>query len=68
MEEELTSWHHPYTSRSRINIVGWGFSFPIVSVLRYKLSLCHTPIKPDLLGFPGIGIFVYGLRDRMFTR
>ena len=20
---------------------------------RYKLSLCHTPIKPDLLGFPG---------------
>jgi len=27
--------------------VGWGFSFPIVLVPRYKLSLCHTPIKPD---------------------
>jgi hypothetical protein len=25
--------------------VGWGFSFPIVLVARYKLSLCHTPIK-----------------------
>ena len=43
--------------------VGWGFPFPIVLVPRYKLSLCHTPIKPDLLGFPGIGVFVCGLRD-----
>jgi hypothetical protein len=25
--------------------------------------LCHTPIKPDLLGFPGIGVFVCELRD-----
>jgi hypothetical protein len=40
-----------------------GFSFPIVLVPRYKLSLYHTPIKPDLLGFPGIGIFACGLRD-----
>jgi len=39
-----------------------------VSVPRYKLSLCHTSIKPDLLGFLGIGIFAYGLHDRMFTR
>jgi hypothetical protein len=31
--------------------VGWGFLFPIVLVPRYKLSLYHTPIKPDLLGF-----------------
>jgi hypothetical protein len=31
--------------------VGWGFSFPIVLVPRYKLSLYHIPIKPDLLGF-----------------
>jgi hypothetical protein len=31
--------------------VGWGFSFPIVLVPRYKLSLCHTPIKPNLLAF-----------------
>jgi hypothetical protein len=22
--------------------------------------LCHTPIKPDLLGFPGIGVFACG--------
>ena len=43
--------------------VGWGFSFLIVLVPRYKLSLCHTPIKPDLLGFPGTGIFACGLRD-----
>jgi len=34
--------------------VGWGSPFPIVLVLRYKLSLCHTPIKPNLLGFPGL--------------
>jgi hypothetical protein len=48
--------------------IGWGFSFPIVLVPRYKLSLCHTPIKPDLLGFSGIGVFVCGLRDHMITR
>ena len=35
---------------------------------RYKLSLCHTPIKPDLLGFPGIGVFACGLRDHVITR
>ena len=48
--------------------VGWGFSFAIVLVPRYKLSLCHTPIKPDLLGFPGIGVFACGLRDHVITR
>ena len=48
--------------------VGWGSPFPIVLVSRYKLSLCHTPIKPDLLGFPGIGVFVCGLRDHVITR
>ena len=35
--------------------LGGGFSFPIVLVSRYKLSLCHTHIKPDLLSFLGIG-------------
>jgi hypothetical protein len=30
--------------------------------------LCHTPIKPDLLGFPGIGVFACGLRDHVITR
>ena len=48
--------------------VGWGFPFLIVLVPRYKLSLCHTPIKPELLGFPGTGIFACGLRDHMITR
>jgi len=48
--------------------VGWGSPFPIVLVPRYKLSLCHTPIKPDLLGFPGIGVFACGLRDHVITR
>jgi len=48
--------------------LGGGFPFPIVLVPRYKLSLCHTPIKPDLLGFPGIGVFACGLRDHMITR
>jgi hypothetical protein len=36
-----------------------------VLVPGYKLSLCHTPIKPDLLGFPGIGVFACGLCDHM---
>jgi hypothetical protein len=45
--------------------VGWGSPFPIVLVSRYKLSLCHTPIKPDLLGFPGIGVFTCGLCDHV---
>ena len=48
--------------------VGWGSPFPIVLVLRYKLSLCHTPIKPDLLGFLGIDVFAGGLRDHVITR
>ena len=48
--------------------VGWGFPFPIVLVPRYKLSLCHTPIKLDLLDFPGIGVFACGLRDHVITR
>ena len=37
-------------------------------VPRYKLFLCHTPIKLDLLGFSGIGVFVCGLHDHMITR
>ena len=45
-----------------------GFPFPIVLVPRYKLSLCHTPIKPDLLGFLAIGVFACGLRDHVITR
>jgi hypothetical protein len=45
-----------------------GFLFPIVLVSRYKLSLCHSPIKPDLLGFPGIDVFACGLHDYMITR
>jgi len=48
--------------------VGWGFPFSIVLVPRYKLFLCHTPIKPDLLGFSGIGVFLCGLHDHMITR
>jgi len=48
--------------------VGWGSPFPIVQVPRYKLSLCHTPIKPNLLGFPGIGIYASGLCDHVITR
>jgi hypothetical protein len=45
-----------------------GFPFQIVLMPKYKLSLCHTPIKPDLLGFPGIGVFTCGLRDHMIMR
>jgi hypothetical protein len=48
--------------------VGWGFPFLIVLVPRYKLSLCHTSIKPDLLGFPGIGVFACRLHDHVITR
>ena len=42
--------------------------FPIVLVPRYKLSLCHTPIRPDLRGFLGIGVFACALRDHVITR
>jgi hypothetical protein len=37
-------------------------------VPRYKLSLCHIPIKPDLVGFPGIGVFACEFLDRVFKR
>jgi hypothetical protein len=45
-----------------------GFPFPIVLVPRYKLSLCHTPIIPDLLGFLGIGVFACWLSDHVIMR
>ena len=48
--------------------LGGGSPFPTVMVPRYKLSLCHTPIKPDLLGFPGISVFACGLCDHVITR
>ena len=48
--------------------VGRASPFPIVLVPRYKLSLCHTPINPDLLGFPGIGVLKCGLRDHVIKR
>jgi hypothetical protein len=48
--------------------LGGGFPFPIVLVHRYKLFLCHTPFKPDLPGFPGIGVFECGLPDHVITR
>jgi len=48
--------------------LGRGFPFSIVLLPKYKLSLCHTPIKPDLLVFPGIGVFVCGLPDHVITR
>jgi len=43
--------------------LGESFPFPIVLVPRYKLSLCQTSIKLDLLVFPGIGVFVCGLGE-----
>jgi hypothetical protein len=48
--------------------VGWGAPFLVVLVPRYKLSLCHTPIKPDLLGFPEIDVFACVLHDHVITR
>ena len=45
-----------------------GSLFSIVLVPRYNLSLCHTPIKPDLLCFPGIDVFACGLCDHVITR
>jgi len=48
--------------------LGGGFPFLIVLVPNYKLSLCHTPIKLDLLGFPGIDVSACGLCDHMITR
>ena len=48
--------------------VGWGSPFPIVLVPKYKLSSCHTPIKPVLLGFLGIDVFACGLRDHVIMR
>ena len=57
-----------YLSFANQYSLGRGFPFPIVLMPRYKLSLSHTPIKPDLLGFPGIGIFGCGLRDHVIMR
>jgi hypothetical protein len=34
---------------------------------KYRLSLCHTPIKLDLLSFPEIGVFACGLRDHVIN-
>jgi hypothetical protein len=37
-------------------------------VLRYKLCLCHTPIKPDLHGFLRIRVLACGLLDQVFKK
>jgi len=57
-----------YFSFANQYLLSWGFPFLIVLVPRYKLFLCHASIKPDLLGFPGIDVFVCGLRDHIITR
>jgi hypothetical protein len=59
-----TSLYFSFTNQYSL---GGCFPFPIVLVPRYKLSLCHTPIKPDLLGVSGIGVFVCRLRDHVIT-
>jgi hypothetical protein len=40
-----------YFSFANQYLLGGGYSVSIVLVSRYKLSLCHTRMKPDLLGF-----------------
>ena len=42
------NWHRGFIFILLIHeliFVGWGFPFLIVLVPRYKLSLCHTPMK-----------------------
>jgi len=43
--------------------VGWGSPFPIVLVPSYKLSLCHSPIKPE-----SCFNVACGLREHVITR
>jgi len=57
-----------YLSFANKYSLGGGFSFLIGLVLRYKLSWYHTPIKPDLLGFSGIGVFACELHDHVIMR
>ena len=57
-----------YFSFANQYLLGVGFSFPIVLVSKYKLSLCHTPIKPDLLDFLRIDVFACGLLDHVIMR
>jgi hypothetical protein len=40
----------------------------IVLAPKYNLSLCYTPIKPDLLGFPEISVFPCELCDHVIMR
>jgi hypothetical protein len=60
-----SSLYFPFTNQYSS---GGGVPFPIVLVPKYKLSLCHNPFKPDLLGFSGIDVFVCGLCDHVITR
>jgi len=57
-----------YFSFANRYLLGGGFPFLTVLVPRYTLFFCHTPIKPDLLGFPGIDVFACRLRDYLITR
>jgi hypothetical protein len=56
--QKTTSFVASYKFTNQYSL-GGGFLFPIVLVPGYKLSLCHTPIKPNLLGFPGISVFAW---------
>jgi len=54
---------------TKFRMVIFGFLLLLLFVVpRYKLSLCHTPIKPHLLGFPGIGVCACGLHNHMIMR
>jgi hypothetical protein len=57
-----------YFSFANQYLLDGGSLFPIELVPRYKLSLCHTPIKPDLVGFSGIGVVACGLHHHVITR
>jgi hypothetical protein len=69
-EQKTNNWLHGAILILLVHesiFVGWGFPFPIVQP-RYKLFLYHTPIKPDLLGFPRISVFTCGLRGHVIAR
>ena len=58
---QLTSWGQSNILLLRkLLFIGRGL-IPILSVPRYKLPLCHSPIKSDLLSFLGVESFVCGL-------
>jgi len=68
IEEQLTSWCHPYTSHSRINIHWVRVSVSHSAGAQVQVIFVSHSYQTWFTCFPEIGVFACTLRDHVFKR